>query len=227
MPPPQSPQPLRSSGGPPCGRRDRAIDGTCHIRVPRAFLLVSLPPPPPPQFKRHVGEDLMSRTGGRTLRGRSSAREQRDHRPTLTSQRYVAPAHVDRERRQFPPENPNHCVTLEVPTGTLTEARHPRPPTGGGGGESTGRSGRQNAATRRNMRREERVTVQGPVKRLQPDGMLHGGFRKGAQSSNARMDRNDNSAAEEQFRQWPPSHPPAGPNRTAFCFGPKVPSRAP
>ena len=27
---------------------------------------------------------------------------------------------------------------------------------------STGRSGRQNAATRRNMRREERVTVQGP-----------------------------------------------------------------
>ena len=29
--------------------------------------------------------------------------------------------------------------------------------------KSTGRSGRQNAATRRNMRREERVTVQGPV----------------------------------------------------------------
>ena len=31
--------------------------------------------------------------------------------------------------------------------------------------KSTGRSGRQNAATRRNMRREERVTVQGPVKK--------------------------------------------------------------
>ena len=30
---------------------------------------------------------------------------------------------------------------------------------------STGRSGRQNAATRRNMRRKERVTVQGPVKK--------------------------------------------------------------
>ena len=40
---------------------------------------------------------------------------------------------------------------------------------------STGRSGRQNAATRRNMRREERVTVQGPVKEPQPDGMSHGG----------------------------------------------------
>ena len=36
---------------------------------------------------------------------------------------------------------------------------------------STGRSGRQNAATRRNMRREERVTVQGPAKNQQPDGM--------------------------------------------------------
>ena len=52
----------------------------------------------------------------------------------------------------------------------------------GGGGErgndtsrSTGRSGRQNAATRRNMRRGERVTVQGPVKKQQPDGMSHGG----------------------------------------------------
>ena len=41
---------------------------------------------------------------------------------------------------------------------------------------STGRSGRQNAATRRNMRREERVTVQAPVKEQQPDGMSHGGY---------------------------------------------------
>ena len=40
---------------------------------------------------------------------------------------------------------------------------------------STGRSGRQNAATRRNMRREERVTVQGPVKKQQRDGMSHRG----------------------------------------------------
>ena len=40
---------------------------------------------------------------------------------------------------------------------------------------STGRSGRQNAATGRNMRRAERATVQGPVKEQQPDGMSHGG----------------------------------------------------
>ena len=39
---------------------------------------------------------------------------------------------------------------------------------------STGCSGRQKAATRRNMRRGERVTVQGPVKKQQPDGMSHG-----------------------------------------------------
>ena len=40
--------------------------------------------------------------------------------------------------------------------------------------KSTGRSSRQNAATRRNMRRKERVTVQGPVKQ-QSDGMSHRG----------------------------------------------------
>ena len=42
--------------------------------------------------------------------------------------------------------------------------------------KSTGRSGRQKVATRRNMRREERVTVQGPVKEQQPDGMSHRGW---------------------------------------------------
>ena len=45
---------------------------------------------------------------------------------------------------------------------------------------STGRSGRQKEATRRNMRREERVTVHGPVKKQQPDGMSHRGGGGGA-----------------------------------------------
>ena len=40
---------------------------------------------------------------------------------------------------------------------------------------NTGRSGCQNAATRQRARREERVTVQGPVKKQQPDGMSYGG----------------------------------------------------
>ena len=38
--------------------------------------------------------------------------------------------------------------------------------------KSTGRSGRQNAATRRNMRREERGTAQGPIKKQQPDSTM-------------------------------------------------------
>ena len=42
--------------------------------------------------------------------------------------------------------------------------------------KSTGRSSRQKAATLGNMRREERVTVQGPVKQQQPDGMSHRGL---------------------------------------------------
>ena len=50
---------------------------------------------------------------------------------------------------------------------------------------STGRSGRQKAATRRNMRREERVTVQGLVKKQQPDGMSHGGGGAGGRSVDA------------------------------------------
>ena len=57
--------------------------------------------------------------------------------------------------------------------------RHPGTPTtglrerGNDTNKSTGRSGRQYTATRCNMRREERVTVQGPVKKQQPDGMSH------------------------------------------------------
>ena len=65
---------------------------------------------------------------------------------------------------------------------------------------STGRSGRQNAATRRNMRREERVTVQGPVKEQQPDGMSHTGVAKGA----------------------PTTPPPPRPARRPFSVHPRV-----
>ena len=65
---------------------------------------------------------------------------------------------------------------MAPPQGNRGMAVHRR--SGGGGGDtsrSTGRSRRQNAATRRNMRREDRVTVQGPVKKLRPNGMSHGG----------------------------------------------------
>ena len=69
-------------------------------------------------------------------------------------------------KRHIPP-HPQHSP------GTPTTGLRER---GNDTSRSTGRSGRQNAATRCNMRREERVTVQGPVKEQQPDGMSHGGW---------------------------------------------------
>ena len=68
-----------------------------------------------------------------------------------------------------PPTPPCH---IQHSPGTPTTGLRER---GNDTSRSTGRSGRQNAATRRNMRRDDRVTVQGPVKEQQHDGMSHGG----------------------------------------------------
>ena len=71
------------------------------------------------------------------------------------------------------------CVIRSLPIGTGGD--NPSVPATGlrqrgkDTSRSKGRSGRQNAATRRSTRRAERVTVQGPVKKQQPDGMSHGG----------------------------------------------------
>ena len=65
----------------------------------------------------------------------------------------------------------HHCHIQHSPNTPSTGLRE----CGNDTSRSTGRSGRQNAATRRNMRREDRVTVQGPVKEQQPDGTSHGG----------------------------------------------------
>ena len=64
----------------------------------------------------------------------------------------------------------NICIRRR-PGGPTTGLRERGNDTSG----STGCSDRQNAATRRNVRREERVTLQGPVQEQQPDGMSHGG----------------------------------------------------
>ena len=66
----------------------------------------------------------------------------------------------------------HHATFSTAPTTGLRER-------GNDTSKSTGRSGRQKVATRRNMRREERVTVQGPVKEQQPDGMSHRGAERG------------------------------------------------
>ena len=63
--------------------------------------------------------------------------------------------------------------------------------------KSTGRSGRQKAATRRNMRREERVTVQGPVKEQQPDGMSHRGCNWEDLERGLEAESDDHSAGDD------------------------------
>ena len=82
--------------------------------------------------------------------------------------------------------------------------------------KSTGRSSRQKAATRRNMRREERVTVQGPVKEQQPDGMSHGGSGRGLGGSGRGLSRapegrrDPHPKAEQNDRRVPGSGRPTG-----------------
>ena len=72
--------------------------------------------------------------------------------------------------QQRPSNDPRHIQhSPNTPTTGLRERANDT-------SKSTGRSGRQNAATRRNMRREERVTVQGPVKEQPPNGMPHRGW---------------------------------------------------
>ena len=65
-----------------------------------------------------------------------------------------------------PPQQPTH--TPSAPT--TGPRKH-----GNNTTRNTGRSGCQNAATQSNMRRKERVTVQGPVKKPQLDEMSHRG----------------------------------------------------
>ena len=72
------------------------------------------------------------------------------------------------QKQSNDPGNNQHI--LNTPTTGLRER-------GNNTSKSTGRSGQQKAATRRNLRREERVTIQGPIKEQRPDGMSHRGGR--------------------------------------------------
>ena len=75
--------------------------------------------------------------------------------------------------------------------GTRRNQHSPGAPTtrlrkrGNDSSKDTGRSGRQKAATRRSTRREDRVTVHGPVKNPQPNGMSHRGVPPPPPPSNA------------------------------------------
>ena len=67
--------------------------------------------------------------------------------------------------------NGTPCHIQHSPNTPITGLRE----SGNDTSKSTGRSGRQKVATRRNMRREEQVTVKAPLKEQQPDGMSHRG----------------------------------------------------
>ena len=89
---------------------------------------------------------------------------------------------VKRPRQQpAHPQYANYWAPLTLKPHTMPHSAQPQDTnywalrSGNDTSKSTGRSGRQKAATQRNMRREERVTVQGPVKEQQPDGMSRRG----------------------------------------------------
>ena len=101
------------------------------------------------------------------------------------------------QRQPAKPQYANYWAHRRA-NGTPCHIQHsPSTPTtglrkrGNNASKSTGRNGQQKAATRRNMRREERVTVHGPVKKQQPDGMSHRGQRTSGRGHVARGGSNE------------------------------------
>ena len=89
---------------------------------------------------------------------------------------------VKRSRQQpAHPQYANYWAPLTCKRHTMPHSAQPQhtnywaPRTRKRHQQEHGCGGQQKAATQRNMRREERVTVQGPVKEQQPDGMSHRG----------------------------------------------------
>ena len=113
--------------------------------------------------KSEVGEPQLKPVLGGAAKTVKRPRQQPAHPPI----RQLLGA-ADAQTAHHAPHSPN------TPTTGLRER-------GNDTSKSTGRSGRHKAATRRNTRREERVTVQGPVKTQQPDGMSHRGRGGGQQ----------------------------------------------
>ena len=96
-------------------------------------------------------------------------------RDTMRSRAPGAHAHGNTERQVVDGLRTEVCGQQKQSNDPHNNQHNPSAPTtgrhecGNDTSRSTARSGRQKAATRRNMRREERVTVPGPVKKQQPD----------------------------------------------------------
>ena len=163
-----------------------------------------------------------------------AARWARDHRPFSEPTARPSPASQWLGRRIGPHLWPLQCRTRplvgaegggggwgEAPKMVCHIQHSPNTPTTGlrerrnDTSKSTGRSGRQNAATRRNMRREERVTVQGPVKEQQPDGMSHRGLGRGPQNGL----RSSNRPPIFGLLRMPPGTSPTPTPCSTLCAG--------
>ena len=168
--------PLNPRGSPYTGQRGALMPLIQSLRMPIEVRVCLTPPGHVPPFWQGLG-----------ARASASAGERRDC-VSLPSRNSGAADRGSQYRGRGPPATTS--TTPGTPTtgrryrlnGTSRRNQHsPNTPTtglrkrGNDTSKSTGRSGRQNAATRRNMRREERVTVQGPVKKQRSDGMSHMG----------------------------------------------------
>ena len=195
----RKPAPLRYAPSPPslCAireRRGRVGGGGAEGGGWSAFLMLLLPlsstPPPWGMGTRDMGASGCGLRGhhaeghGRQGAGGGGGRDNawRSRAPGPHAHGNAARQVVDglwtevcgQQKESNDPRNNQHSPN--TPTTGLRKR-------GNNTSRSTGRSGRQKAATRRNMRREERVTVRGPVKEQQPDGMSQrgggGGHRPG------------------------------------------------
>ena len=132
-------------------------------------------PPSPAEHTFELGNRPQWYRGGggvRRVDGRYTARRSRapgPHTHGNAARHLVDDRRAEVRGQRKPSNDPRH---IQHSPGTPTTGLRER---GNDTSRSTGRSGRQNAATRRNMRRGERVTVQGPVKEQPPDGMSHRG----------------------------------------------------
>ena len=176
--------------------------------------------PERPNAVVHMGPTSSTASGGAAPKHQRTERRAGGGAPGPQAHGNAARPGVDDRRAEVcgqrqPPNDPrndqNHSPN--TPTTGLRER-------GNNTSGSTGRSGRQNAATRRNMRRDERVTVQGPGKEQQPDGMSHrgggGGWALVAGGGDGRPHRiSCTSKMRTRLRRWTGWRAPAPEGRRA------------
>ena len=145
-------------------------------RVRLAFAVTNRAHPArPPLTPEYVDGILRGHPGPA---GRAAARSAMSDQIGLQHS-YLA-AQVVPEGSEEPPPPPPPPPPASAPQGTHSVGVWDAQGSSIGYRGGRGGSGRQKAATQRNMRREERVTVQGPVKEQQPDGMSHRGRGQGS-----------------------------------------------